>query len=188
MILKEEILGITGKQRRFLLYRVAEVEAETARTLCSIPQGTYNSWTANTGSRFNAAYQRLDELQQNYKEEAIKLLRRDNQLAAVMLEEKIINKMKEEVELGEYNLTRTNLARDVYTRLISDLDVAPATTQVSWEQRLQNIFIQNPATQNVIGGGTSEVIQATSNLLEQPQEGILVSSGEQAPTEATAEA
>ena len=158
--LKEELKDIVGKKRRFLLFRIAEVEAAIARELCQIPQGTYNTWTCETGSKFCGLYQRLDELSADYKQEAIQLLRRDNQLAAVMLEERIIGKMKDEIQSGEYNLIRTNLARDVYTRLISDLDAVPViNASMSWPQRLQQIFI-NGQNQPALPDGEMQTIQA----------------------------
>ncbi len=122
MSLKDELKPFTGKKRRFMLMRVAEIEAEVARKMCDIPLGTYHGWL--NSEDFAVMYRRVEEFTIEYKSEAIQMLRRDNQLSAVILEEQIINKMREEVTTGEYNLLRTNLARDVYTRLMGDLDAA----------------------------------------------------------------
>jgi hypothetical protein len=139
MSLKDELKNITGKKKRYMLYRVAEMEAEVARKLANVTAGAYNSWL-RPEDEFHRLHRRISELIINYKQEAIQMLRRDNQLNAVILEERIINKMIEEVDTGDYNLIRTNLARDVYTRLMGDLDFQPQVANMSWEQRIQNIF------------------------------------------------
>ena len=166
MSLHEEIRDIVGKKRRFLLFRIADIDADTARKICKVPKGTYNTWTSNPHCRFVELYRRRDEFSGLYKQEAIQILRRDNQLAAVMLEEKIIQKMKDEVESGNYNLIRTNLARDVYTKLIGDLDYQPDIKSLTWEQRLQQLFV-NGQPVNQLGGGYGQVTEgAVATLAE----------------------
>lgn len=149
MSLKDEIAILPPKQRRFILFRIADVEAEASRLLTGIKKSTYNDWCSQ--ERFITLYRRRDEFAASFKEEAIKLLRRDNQLAAVLMEEKIIAKMRAEIDSGEYNLIRTNLAKEVYTRLISELDVPEPTTIMSWEQRVQNLFTGAPPMPAVTG-------------------------------------
>jgi hypothetical protein len=159
-MLKEEIRQLTGKKRRFYLMRVAEVEPDVARKMCGIAVGTYNAWLQNRD--FVTLYRRVDEFIVEYKQEAIQLLRRDNQLAAVMLEEQIISKMREEVATGEYNLLRTNLARDVYTKLIGDLDVVPI------KEASGITFIDKMAV--LMGRENARIAPPEPNLvLEQPQ-------------------
>lgn len=182
--LKDELKEIVGKQRRFLLFRIAEIETAPAISLCKLSQGTYNSWTTRV-SRFTELYRKLEELQANYKQEAIQLLRRDNQLSAVMLEERIIEKMKEEIDSGDYNLIRTNLARDVYTKLIGDLDLVPAGQAQTWEGRLAsmtNVFVngqQSPpqiVTTNrpIQIGESDEIIEATALPVEEHKESLAI--------------
>ena len=124
--------------------RIAEIDTNKAQALCDVPDGTYNGWF--TDRVFASLYQRVKEFTIQYKQQAIQMLRRDNQLAAVMLEEKIIEKMIEEINAGEYNLIRTNLARDVYTKLIGDLDIVPQAVGTTWEQKLQILVagVQSP--------------------------------------------
>jgi hypothetical protein len=176
MNLKEELKELTGKKRRFLLFRIAEVEAEPARQLCGVTQGSYNNWVGGDDTTFTQLYRRLDELTVSYKQEAIQMLRRDNQLAAVLLEEKIISKMKAEIDSGEYNLIRTNLARDVYTKLIGDLDVVPATQVQTWQQKVQQIFMGN-STPTL--GAPNEIIETVSCPVPELRESIPVQKGEQ---------
>lgn len=148
MSLKEELKPIIGNRRRFMLYRIADVDTDTARKLCGIKKGTYNNWLQD--ETFVTIHRRRDEFAQEYRKEAIQMLRRDNQLAAVMLEGKIIAQMKKEIESGNplgYNLIKTHIAREVYSKLIADLDVVPQAPMISWEQRFQQITqSMNPGT------------------------------------------
>lgn len=139
MSLKDEVKAITGNKRKFLLLRIVDMDTQTARQVVGITQGTYNSWL--TDPEFRDLYRRRDEFSGEYKQEAIQLLRRDNQLAAVLLESKLINKMKGEIESGEYELIRTNLAKEVYSKLITDLDVVPAVQIKSWQQRIGQLYV-----------------------------------------------
>lgn len=190
--LKDELKDFIGKKRRFLLFRIAEVETNIAMSMCQIPQGTYNSWTA-ADTKFHQVYARLDELTGLYKQEAIQLLRRDNQLGAVLLEERIIQKMKEEVENGDYNLIRTNLARDVYSRLLDNLD-APATgdtNNLTWQQRIQNIYTAGAIPPGVIpapqGGTIIEVVQTEPVQPEQLTQGTAIEQPQPESPEPAAE-
>lgn len=142
MSLREEIKTLSGNKRRFFLLRIADIDTKAALTICGVVRGTYNSWLQH--SDFVELYRRREEFQGEYKQEAIQLLRRDNQLEAVLLEGRIVAKMKSEIASGEYDLIRSNLAREVYSKLISDLDKTPTTQILSWQQRLQQIFTIPP--------------------------------------------
>lgn len=143
MGLATEIKSLRGNKRRFFLLRVSDMDTAPALKLCGIARGTYNSWFQNED--WTALYRRLPEFT-DYKQEAIQLLRRDNQLEAVFLENKIINKLKEEIESGEYILARTRLAGDVYNKLISAIDAPPSATPLTYAERLALI------QQNFYGG------------------------------------
>ncbi len=154
MSLREEIKTLSGNKRRFFLLRIADMDTKASLKLCGVVRGTYNSWLQNT--EFVEIYRRRREFAGEYKQEAIQLLRRDNQLEAVLLEGKIVSKMKEELESGEYSLIRSHLAREVYSKLISDLDVVPQTQLISWEQRLQSVIISASPSEQIPEG---EVIE-----------------------------
>lgn len=149
MSLKDEIRNLSGNKRRFFLLRIADLEAEHARQICGIKQGTYNTWLQHED--FVTLYRRRDEFANDYRQEAIQLLRRDNQLEAVLLEGKVLLKMKEELDTGDYNLIRTNLGREVYSKLISELDAVPKVPALSWEQRVGqlNQFLINPQQEQI---------------------------------------
>lgn len=138
MSLKEKVKGLSGNKRKFFLLRVADLDTDIARKLVDVKPGTYNYWLQNP--EFVELYRQRDELSAEFKQEAIQLLRRDNQLEAVLLEGKILAQMKAELASGEYQLLKSHLAREVYSKLISDLDVVPPTETLSWEQRLRALF------------------------------------------------
>jgi len=142
MSLREEIKALTGNKRKFLLMRIVDMGVDTALSLCGVKRGTYNSWCQQ--DTFVALYRRRGEFAGEHKQEAIQLLRRDNQLAAVLLESKILGKIKEEIESGELALTKTNLAREVYSRLMGDLDAQPKVANLTWEQRILNLTAREP--------------------------------------------
>ena len=149
-----------------MLLRIADTDVESARKLCGIPKGTYNFWLQDEA--FVELHKRIADWSAEYKQEAIQLLRRTNQLQAVLLEEQIIVKMKGEIESGNYNLIRTNLARTVYEKLISDLDYIPQNLSLSWEER----FAQIVTNQSQVEGGIieGEVIEAVTSKSFQHQE------------------
>ena len=176
MSLQEEIKELVGKKRRFFLLRIADVDADTARKLAKVPKGTYNTWTSDPHSHFVELYRRRDEFSGIYKQEAIQILRRDNQLQAVLLEQEIIKEMREEIRKGTYNLIRTNLARDVYTKLIGDLDYQPQVQSLTWVDKLQQLFPNEPVP---IGGQRGQIIEAEVSELTEHPESQLVPQGEQ---------
>ncbi len=149
MSLKDEIKQLSGNKRRFFLLRIADMDTKAALKIIGVVRGTYNSWLQNPD--FVELYHRRDEFNEEYRQEAIKLLRKDNQLEAVLFEGKMIANMKEELDSGEYNLIRTNLAREVYSRLVGDLEAQTQVSLISWEQRLQQIVLA-PQQQPLIEG------------------------------------
>lgn len=158
-MLKDELKKVTGRKRRFLLLRIIEVGPEAARQLCGITKGTYNSWMHD--KEFVSLYRRRAEFSAEYRKEALQLMRRDNQLQAVLLEEKIINKMKEEIESGEYELIRTNLAKEVYAKLMGDLDYQPKNVALTWEKKVAQL-IAPPEVKVLEEGVTVEAVSETT--------------------------
>ena len=139
--LREEIKVLSGNKRRFFLLRVTGMAPEQVRQIVGITRGTQNTWLQN--ETFVELHRKLDEFTRDHRVEAIQLLRRDNQLEAVLLEGKIVQKMKEEIDSGDYNLIRSNLAREVYAKLITDLDIVPQVQNLTWEQRF-GVLMQPP--------------------------------------------
>ena len=164
-MLKDELKTIVGNRRKFLLYRIVDVDVNTALKLVGTRRGTYNSWLHD--ERFVTLYRRRDEFSADadYKQEAIQMLRRGNQLSAVMLEEKILKELKKEIDLGVYRLLKTPLAKEVYTKLVNDLDWQPKSLTMSWEEKLAVILqqiAQNPNPQLPQDTPVAEVVDATA--------------------------
>lgn len=180
--LLELIRDLSEHQKQYLIRRIAGINAQVSRELTGITKGTYNTWFHN--EKFATLHRQLSDLEYEHKNEAIQILRRNNQLEAVLLESKIIAKMKEEIESGELNLCRTNLAREVYSKLISDLDAVPQVKVMSWQQRVQQIFQRAPEQGEIIDGK----FEAVSEQENQYQESLLISSGKQRPDDPSEEA
>ena len=180
MALKEEINGIIGKQRRFLLLRIIGVDPRTARSLCNVTPGIYNNWVNNP--EFSVLYHKVEEYRKDYRDEAMLLLRRANQLRAVLLEEEIIDKMRLELESGEYKLLKTHLAREVYSKLINDLDYQPQTQNLTWAQRI-DMLNYNPPHELKQGEVIDAEYETDNSKAEQYPESIPVPEDEQAGNE-----
>jgi len=142
MSLYDDIKSLTGIRRKYILLRIAHVDPEAARKLVGIKKGTFNNWSKE--EVFVNIHRQIDDFGQEYKQEAIKLLRRDNQLEAVLLEADIISRIKAEIESGNYDLLRTNLAKVVYDKLISDLDFQPKALSLTWQERIGQLGTQQP--------------------------------------------
>lgn len=163
--LEEVMRPVRGRRRRYLLYRIAEVDADTSRGLCGIKKATMNTWFKD--DVFIDIHRQLQDLTKDFKRDAINMLRRDTQLAAVMLEADIIDKLAQEVKNGDYKLLRTPLAKEVYSKLISDLDVVKVPQVMSWEQNIANLIIDDGGTVEgeFEAAGSKEKEHSESNLL-----------------------
>ena len=165
MSLHDEVKTLTGVRRKFILLRIAHLDPEAARKLVGVKKGTYNNWCKEEA--FVTIHRKINDFGQEYKQEAVKLLRRDNQLEAVLLETEIIQHIKEEIKTGNYDLIRTNLARVVYDKLISDLDFQPKKLSLTWYERLNQMGTQQPgeieeAPYRLAEGDNGEVSEAIS--------------------------
>lgn len=189
----EEILSpIIGNQRKFLLFRIADIDAAQARVLCNVKTSEYNHWFDNTDE--NQDFIRINRqrvsLTKRYKKEAIKLLRKSNQIAAILLEAKMIEVMTRELDRQDYDLVKTPIAKDVYSKLVTDLDVSAPPVN-PWQARLQAIIVNNNSqvpdqhiTSEVING---QHIQANLGQTAECAEGELLSEGEQGRSESEEE-
>ena len=146
--------------------RVAGLDSKTSRELAGVVQGTYNAWTQDT--EFSILYRQLPDLAQEYKQEAIQLLRRENQLEAILIEGKILRTMKEELDAKDYDLIRTNIAREVYSKLMNELDITPKVQLTSWRQHIQQ-FITEPQEQIEEGviDGTAKELPAEASITKE---------------------
>lgn len=175
MTLQEELKELTGRKKRFLLLRIVDMGTEASRQVTGITRGTYNSWVQN--KVFQGLYRRLPELRAEYKAEALRMIRRGNQLSAILLEEKIISKLVEEIASGEYDLLKTSLAKEVYSKLMNDLDYQPPVRSLTWVDRMAQLN-QFTSPQVTEGGTTdAEFHETDSQQTTKPPEGELQSKG-----------
>jgi hypothetical protein len=140
-MLDEDIQPFRGLQRQFLLLRIAGLSRADAFAAGSIKENTYDGWLCEPA--FKALYRKVDTYSSEYQKQAIVLLRRSNQLKAVLLENKILDKMEDELKTGKYHIIKTEMGKMVYTRLLNDMDFQPQSeTKITWEQRISNIVMQ----------------------------------------------
>lgn len=122
--LEDVVLTLLSEQRRFILFRIVGMKVEKALISSKCNQGNYNSWVARD-EYFRQVNSWVGALSRTHRQEAIVLLRRENQLTAVMLEEEVINRLMEEIQSGEYVLMKLPIAKEVYNKLIAVLDAMP---------------------------------------------------------------
>jgi len=177
MSLEEEIHPLVGQQRRFMLFRIANVDADKARTLCDVTRGVYNHWFDEPV--FVTINRKRDELSKTYKKEALSMLRKDNQITAILLEEALLNEMKAELDTRDYNLIKTPLAREVYVKAMESI-TPEAQSQAGWPARIQQLFVNTPPPQvRVIGAADDRQLQTDQRSEEQHAEGELLPPSEQ---------
>jgi len=137
--LKDLLKGIAGKQRKYLVLRISGVTKDDALIMLSSDKWGLISWSRN--KLFQKVNRKIKVWQTEFKAEAIKMLRRSNQLLATLFEKNVIETIIHEVETGEYRLIKTMLAKEVYSKLINDLDSIPAIQRNSWEQTIGKLSI-----------------------------------------------
>lgn len=188
MSIKERLTEIKSiPARRFLLLRMADVDTDIALKICKVNKGTYNNWCKD--ERFVAIHRQRGELVRDFQQEAIHMLRKETQLSAVMLEARIINKLVQEIETEEYVLMKTSLAKEVYSKLIGDLDHQPKALALTWEQRVQQLTLTSPAQITEAQGECIDAEYTEANSSEEAEHTPCLLSQENlqepAPIEAT---
>ena len=68
-LLRKILNGLSYNRKKYLLLRIAGVDPKISRTLCSIAQGTYNSWFHD--EKFNEVHSKLPSLSVLYDSQAI---------------------------------------------------------------------------------------------------------------------
>lgn len=188
MTLREEVKVLSGNKRRFFLLRVADMDTKTALKLCGIKRDTYSSWLQNreNNTEFRTLYRRRDEFAGEYKDEAIQLLRRDNQRTAAILESRILEKVEEELEsgnIGEGSILRSNLVKEIFSKLMGDLDTPPKTPALTWQQRIEQIVVGQTPQQLPEGEIIDAEFEADSESQSEYKESQLIQESEQTSNE-----
>lgn len=134
----------TSKQREFIILCVAGMDVLDARKYLSIP--SYYRWLRD--SAFKEVLDNLPELSHNYAEEALTMLRMRTIAEALALEEEILAVIKEELKTKKYNLVKTHLGREIFTRAKEGRLLKDATNKVArektWGDRLKELGIAPP--------------------------------------------
>jgi len=142
-MLKDEIIDLKGKAKEFIIYRVAGADVQLAMKLVDVKKASYSSWCKN--KLFVEINRQCKEFQAQYQDEALRMLRKDNQLAACLMEAEVISQVRVEIQSGELSLAKTPLAREVYARLVGEMDKTPTTAVLNWEQFiLERKGLDNP--------------------------------------------
>jgi len=174
--LRDMLSHLKLKQRTYLLYRVCELDMKQAMAMTEINKSTYNMWCNDEA--FVEIHRKLPVLQGQYKQEAMKLLRKKNQFNAVLLEGLVIEKIIGEVKQGRWNMAKTKLGVLIYDKLIQDLDIQPQV-HLSWQDKLKQMddYMQ--------GGENGEVTVSTEvgRIETEYQEGDFREDDEDAPGE-----
>lgn len=134
-MLKEVLSEIIGeKQRQFLLLRIVGIECTPALNTLQVPIGTYKNWVRQ--KKFQEVYRQVNDLGAENRDEALMMLRNTNYALVVQLEENMLKKMIEEVESGQPKFVKTNLAREIYAKLASEMSTKPNSVRnvMTWEQ------------------------------------------------------
>jgi len=174
--LKEILSPLSPKQRLYILYRICDLDVTTAKSLANVKQSSYNLW-CNDHEKFVPIHRMLPRMHV-FKEQAFQMLRRRTQLSAIILEEKIIEKILDEVKRSRYNILKTRIAQSVYDKLINALDIQPQV-HLSWSERAQGL-------QEYLKGGNNHGTVIEANYCEQTEypQGNILSEREQVTVEA----
>jgi len=152
-MLKQILSHLDGRQVQFLLLRIVGVDKQAALGSLAIPEGTYKRWVAQ--KKFQEVYRQREELNAEYRDEALLLLRERNYALVVSLECELLEKMREEIRDDKPVFAKTHLGREVYTKLASEMSTKPQIQHLTWEQ-----LILQGSDQPQLGQG--EVIDANS--------------------------
>jgi len=148
--LQETLKPFRGKARHFLILRISGVKKQQALELAGGSVSDYNRWLIKPD--FVEVHRNIQELFNEHRDDALRLLRKENQLNAAILERKLIDELTREVEERRYKLMRTGIARDLYTRLMSEMDKVPDVQVLSWEQRIQQNNLYSDETKQLPEG------------------------------------
>jgi hypothetical protein len=159
--LEDGIKKFRGERRQYLLMRVAGMDKRQALAATGLTENNYNNFMHEED--FAAFNRQVDDLFTEFQKEAVTLLRRANQLRAVILESKMLATIEQEIETGEYVLSRTPLAKEVYTRLLNEMDIAPkAPETLNWFQRI-DMLVEGTEQSRLEGGRNAIITEATES-------------------------
>ena len=142
--LQEVLRPFRGKARQFLILRISGIKKKTALEMARGGISDYNRWLIRPD--FVEVHRQIQDLFVEHRDEALRMLRKENQLNAALMEGELIVQMRDEITSGDYQLLRTGIARELYARLMSEMDKSPDVQVLTWEQRIQNnqLYVDKP--------------------------------------------
>jgi len=144
--LQQTLAPFRGKARHFLILRISGVDKKVALKMANGGVSDYNRWLVRPD--FVAVHRRIQELYTEHRDEALRLLRKENQLNAALMEAELVKEIRREIADGEYHLIKSAIAKELYLRLMSEMDKAPDVQVLTWEERIQqNQFFGTPPEQ-----------------------------------------
>ena len=134
----------TTNQKKFITLCVAGMSIEQAQDYISLP--SYYRWLRQPV--FKEVLDKLPELRKEHGEEAGEMLHIKNMIEAIAIEEKILAIIKEELKTGKYNLIKTHIGREVFTRaeksLLSKRMAQKQAMEQTWNDRLKEYGLTTP--------------------------------------------
>jgi len=150
-LLKEELSVFTSKQRKYLLYLVAGVKREKAYVFADVLKNTVKSWL-QTNQKFHDLVDRMEELRVEFFEEALHMLRHENRLLGLFLEQELITQLRREIQDGELVLAKTPLAKEVYNKVMEG-DKGGGAVAGGWLKFVQQQVVNTTAKPNELAVG-----------------------------------
>ncbi len=127
------LVSLSYKQRRYILCRMGMMDTQEADSLAGTTAAGRAQWKVNS-PRYKELDDNIETLQRDYGDIALKWLKKENQLTAVLLEKKILDKIEQEIDKGEYDLVKTHLAREVFARHTEEIGKALQSVNITWAQ------------------------------------------------------
>lgn len=162
-MLKEELANLNPRQKKFIHLLVAGTKRDNALIIAGIPKATAKYWLQEN-QQFRSLVDRVEELKDAYFDEAFQLLRHDNKVIALFLEKELLDKIKEEIESGEYNLVKTPLAKEVYNKALEESRGITLPGTVGWMNFVQTQNVIAPPQRKELSMGKEIIIGETTEL------------------------
>ena len=137
----------SSRQREFIIFCAAGMDTRDARKHLNVPVPSYYRWLKDPA--FKEVLDNLPELSHNYADDALAIIRMRTVVKAHALEEGILAVIQEELKTKKYNLVKTHLGREVFTRaregkLIQEVAEARQIRLRTWEDKLKELGLSIP--------------------------------------------
>jgi len=135
--LKEELRGVTGKKRIYLILRMLNMPHDDAMLAARIKDIAVGRWK-HQDPRFASVLARASALGSQYQDELIGMLRSATQSYAAFAEFLMVQKIIDELKSGEMSFLKTHTCRLLLDKLLARMEPDIRTLSLSWETLLLN--------------------------------------------------